>query len=566
MRTRMILPATLLLGALPFAADAHDATTVTGAVDKIVAQEQAEVRMLRRYSPLVETYIQTVRPDRELGAVPDGDRYFLGRAELAKGVDLEPLINDSGKHKLLLSVGRFFSSDFLPRGFLQMIYLDVDGFDRQHYRFTYSGQEFLGEVRTMIFDVDPLPGAGKGRFAGRIWVEDQDYHIVRFNGQYSGSSAGSFYFNFDSWRANSGKNEWLPAYVYSEEGNVQYGKRKHSAFQAFKAQTRLWGYDLNQQRPEQTLTSVQIEGPQIKDQAEAGKGYSPLHARRAWEHLAEENVAGKMERMGLMAPSGEVDKLLETVVNNLEVTNDLDIQPEVHCRVLMTSTLESFTMGHTIVLSRGLIDVLPDEASLAAVLAHELGHVMLGHRMDTQFAFFSHMRFDEKETFHHFGFARNAQEEDAANKKGAELLKKSPYRDQSGSAQAFFRALQERAKEIPNLISPHLGDSIPNSATIATAEFSPQPATQTATKPAANILAALPLGGRILVQPWDDRLIMRKPEPEGAIAEYEKMPFEVAPFLIYLTRPSTHSSANEAGVVAVKSEIDTDQPLPLSKP
>ncbi|MDQ1409089.1 MAG: hypothetical protein QOJ41_824, partial [Acidobacteriaceae bacterium] len=79
MRTRMILPATLLLGTMPFAAEARESTTITAVVDKIVAQEQAEVQMLRRYSPLVETYIQTVKPDKALGAVPDGDRYFLGR-------------------------------------------------------------------------------------------------------------------------------------------------------------------------------------------------------------------------------------------------------------------------------------------------------------------------------------------------------------------------------------------------------------------------------------------------------------------------------------------------------
>jgi hypothetical protein len=209
-----------------------------------------------------------------------------------------------------------------------------------------------------------------------------------------------------------------------------------------------------------------------------------------------------------------------------------------------------------------LIDVLPDEASLAAILAHELGHVMLGHRMDTQFAFFSHIRFDEKDTFHHFGFARNAAEEEAANKKGAELLKKSPYRDQSGSARAFFQALQERAKDIPNLISPHLGDSIPGTSTIASAEVLQQPSS----KSAANIVAALPLGGRIIVQPWDDHLLLRKLESEGSIADYEKMPFEVAPFFVYLTRPSAVSPKSEAGVVAVKSDIDVDQPLPLSKP
>src|SRR5207244_6109737 len=70
--------------------------------------------------------------------------------------------------------------------------------------------------------------------------------------------------------------------------------------------------------------------------------------------------------------------------NNLEVTNNLDIQPEVRCRVLLTSTLESFTIGHTIVLSRGLIDVLPDEASLATMVAHELGHRSEEHTSELQ--------------------------------------------------------------------------------------------------------------------------------------------------------------------------------------
>jgi hypothetical protein len=74
----------------------------------------------------------------------------------------------------------------------------------------------------------------------------------------------------------------------------------------------------------------------------------------------------------------------------------------------------------------------------------------------------------------------------------------------------------------------------------------------------------LPLGGRIIVQPWDDHLLLRKLESEGSIADYEKMPFEVAPFLVYLTRPSA-ISGNASGVVAMKSDIDADQPLPLSK-
>src|SRR5207245_124215 len=108
--------------------------------------------------------------------------------------------------------------------------------------------------------------------------------------------------------------------------------------------------------------SVLIESASpIKDQTVTSNDMTPVQAQRAWDRQAEENVGDRLERMGLIAPRGEVDKVLETVVNNLEVTNNLDIQPEVRCRVLLTSTLESFTIGHTIVLSRGLIAVLPDE-------------------------------------------------------------------------------------------------------------------------------------------------------------------------------------------------------------
>src|SRR5439155_1606287 len=154
--------------------------------------------------------------------------------------------------------------------------------------------------------------------------------------------------------------------------------------------------DLGHARQEQELSKVLVESSAGVRDAETGNDYSPLQAERSWDHQAEDNVADRLERMGLLAPYGEVDKVLVTVVNNLEVTNNLDIQPDVRCRVLMTSTLESFTVGHTIVLSRGLIDVLPDEASLGAILAHELGHVVLGHRIDSQFAFFSRVRFDER--------------------------------------------------------------------------------------------------------------------------------------------------------------------------
>src|SRR5438309_9729444 len=379
MRSLKIL--VLALGAMPLAAAAQQQTPLTEVVDKIIAQEQAEVQALRQYSPIVETYIQMLRPSKDLGTVPNGDKYFLGRADLANGVELVPLVTGTRtKHNMFGGLGSFFSVEFLPRGFLQMIYVDTNGFDRQHYKFEYARREFLGEVRCLVFDLTPARENDRGRFEGRIWVEDQGFHIVRFNGAYQRPSKASYFFHFESWRIFSGDSQWLPAYIYSEESDLRYGMARKLMF---KAQVRLWGYDLNQVRVrrEQELNKVLVEArTPVKDQTNTANDYSPIQEQRLWERQAEDNIADRMEKLGVLAPRGDVDKVLETVVNNLEVTNNLDIEPEMRCRVLMTSTLESFDIGHTIVLSRGLIDVLPDEASLATILAMELSHVVLGHR------------------------------------------------------------------------------------------------------------------------------------------------------------------------------------------
>src|SRR5207249_12145810 len=110
------------------------------------------------------------------------------------------------------------------------------------------------------------------------------------------------------------------------------------------------------------------------------------------------------------------------VVTHLRVSNNIYLDPSVRCRVMTATTLESYTVGHTIVLSRSLIDVLPDEASLATIIAHELSHAILGHRLDSSLAFFDQLLIEDKETFRHFGFQRTPEEEAAANKKASELL------------------------------------------------------------------------------------------------------------------------------------------------
>src|SRR5271169_5700467 len=60
-------------------------------IDRFISNEQHLYGQMHNYSPLVETYIQNLKPDKDLGQVPAGDKYFLGRANFTKGVNLVPL-------------------------------------------------------------------------------------------------------------------------------------------------------------------------------------------------------------------------------------------------------------------------------------------------------------------------------------------------------------------------------------------------------------------------------------------------------------------------------------------
>jgi Peptidase family M48 len=231
------------------------------------------------------------------------------------------------------------------------------------------------------------------------------------------------------------------------------------------------------------------------------------------------------------------------------------VDPEVRCRVMTTTTLESFTIGHTIVLSRGLVDVLPDEASLATMLAHELGHVVLGHRLDSSYAFFDNLLVEDKDTFRHFGFSRTPEEEKAASAKAIQILNNSPYKNQLGNAGLFLTALDSRQKEIPNLISGHLGNRVPVIADLKSTTTVDQ-------KQNPQMIAALPLGGRVKLDPWSDKLELIKSKPVGTVAEREKMPFEVTPFMPYLIRYGAEAGRPIAASTAAQANAKPPESAP----
>ena len=537
-------PPTAATGAAPAASGAGElpsapAVSFNDVIDRIVQREHLFLAQMRHMHPMVETYLQDLKTDKDGNAYPSKDQYFLGRLDMSDGPEDTSFVGQPGfGHRMIKHLTGLYSLHFLPLGFAQMVILDTD-FQKRYYKFTFVRREFLGEVRCLVIDVEPRADAGNARFLGRIWVEDQDYNVVRFNGTYSPHPRTSYYLHFDSWRLNLRPGTWLPAYVYSEESDLKSGL---AGGLHFRAQTRLWGYDLKALTKNSEFTQILVDSPQdasaVKDQSDAGADASPVMAERMWERQAEDNAVDRLQKIGLLAPPGDVDKILLTVVNNLMVTNNIDLQGDIRCRVLLTSPLESFTIGHTIVISRGLLDVLPDESSLAMILAHELSHIVLDHKLDTKLAFNDRMFFPDEDSFQRMDFKRRPSEEEAADAKALELLRNSPYKDKLGSAGLFLKSLQEHAPDLPNLIRPHLGNAfawdkgkdVRMAALLASAPaLEPNRTDQ---------IAALPLGGRIKLDPWSDQVELEKAKPVALASAREKMPFEITPFFPYLTRLS----------------------------
>ncbi|MGA8066143.1 MAG: M48 family metalloprotease, partial [Terriglobales bacterium] len=249
---------------------------------------------------------------------------------------------------------------------------------------------------------------------------------------------------------------------------------------------------------------------------------------------AEDNVVERLERAGLLAPEGDVDKILQTVVNNLEITNNIELPRPVRTRVLTTSPLETFSVGNTIVVSRGLIDVLPDEGSLAMVLAHELAHIVLGHNLGSQYAFNDRMLFSDEGTYQNLGFKHIPEEEAAADKKAIEMLKASPYAQKLDSAGLFIKALQIRAPQLSALLQAHLGNNISENGVVRMAQLATSAPALDWNK--LDQIAALPLGGRVKLNPWDDKVEIVKAQPVAITSARDKMPFEVTPFFPRLSR------------------------------
>src|SRR5271154_3933536 len=302
--------------------------------ERVFKREKEQAEIIGSYAPIVETYIQEEKSDVPMGTVPKKDLYFLGQADFHnKTMKVHPMTARTYKGSMMWA--------YDPAGFLQMAFVDRHEFDREHYRLTppeSRQREFRGEIRCYVFDVERTLKAKGPRFRGRIWVEDQDFTIVRMNGTYAPESSFSlrhfedeFYEHFDSWRTNVRSGLWLPSDIYIQD----LREPPPTGSPRFKARTHLWGYGLTSRNRREELGRLLVEGEsQVKDDTEK-QDRSPLEQQRGWRELSGNNVMDVLQRVGLVAPEGNVEKVLNTVVNNIMSIYNLAPGIEIKCRVLM---------------------------------------------------------------------------------------------------------------------------------------------------------------------------------------------------------------------------------------
>jgi hypothetical protein len=331
--------------------------------------------------------------------------------------------------------------------------------------------------------------------------------------------------------------------VYVEETKRSEGNKTVG----LKAQTHFWGYSLKLPTRDSENVSVKVED--AEDKSDDSADVSPLQASREWVTQAENNVIDRLVEAGLVAPltpNGFETTVLEQIVTNLAVPNNLAFSSPIHCRVMLTDTVETTTVGNTILISKGLIDTMPrNEATIASVIAMELAHITLGHHIDTRYAFNDRLLFPDESTFQRIDMYHSDHDNEDAVKKAQEYLQASMYKDQLPTAGLFWAQLENRGKELKALNSPKLGDSLLRK------DGTPWMLSLSRSAPKINWddlaqIPALPLGSWLKTDPWDDRVHQLNAKLYAPMNPRDKMPLEVTPVYFKLARYSAGGTLQPA--------------------
>jgi hypothetical protein len=573
-------------------------------IDKSIAREKLVVESLKKDTPLVETYIQNMKPDPVMAQAPETDWHSLARVDFGRVINDSPYASEKkgagaggghlGFFKDSLAYITHLSASlhltYHSSGFTQMLLVDSNSYNRQMYKFSYVRAQFQGTVPVLLFDVQPVKKNNPGRFSGRIYVNRTTGDIVRFTGSFSGGETDiTEYFHFDSWRtalpcpapsaATPGVASvpctgyrYMPYQVYVEETDPK--SAEHTL--KFKALTYIWGYQLKVPTADESEADIEVSTGNGTEAAPLDM--TPLQMQHYWEDQAEKNVIDRMQVAGLVDAPSDNDKVLTGMANNILIYNKLPIERPLKVRTLLTAPLETLSIGHTILISKGLLDTTsvyaadgtngPQVGNLYALLAFQVAHIQLGHRLDTKFAFNDRLLFPSEAAFQKLPMHHTDAENAAAAKKAVELLGADPTME--GGEQYFslyLQQLQVRLKGLKALTDPQMGDSMikPDGTFWLAALLGKGPKLNNTD---LTQQAAAPLDSLLHTDAWTDQVITTTAPLDKLLSAAEKIPFEVHPVFLQLGdyKAAAIATPPPAPAPAATAAPATDATAPTATP
>jgi hypothetical protein len=334
----------------------------------------------------------------------------------------------------------------------------------------------------------------------------------------------------------------------------------------FKAISHIWGYSLKVPTRDSENTSLEVVG--ATDVSNDAQDVSPLGAQRAWVQQAEDNIIERLYQAGLLDAPSDFDKTLGDLANNILAYNNITLSRPIRVRTLLTEPLESLAIGNTIVISKGLIDttgvVTQDGAqqtgNLNAILAFQIAHIILGHRLDTKYAFNDQLLFPSNSVFQRIPMHHTDADNEAAAKKAIELLNAKELVNGQQYFGLYLQQLQQRVKSLQALNQPLIGDGLVKNDKDST--FWLQALESKSPKLDMKDLkqqAAMPLAAFLRFDPWTDKVTVMHTAYEPLLSPADKMPFEVMPIYYKL---SYYQASAPADTTAPNSAVPADTAQP----
>jgi hypothetical protein len=124
------------------------------------------------------------------------------------------------------------------------------------------------------------------------------------------------------------------------------------------------------------------------------------------------------------------------------------------------------------------------------------------------------------------------------------MLKNSPYAQKLSTTGLFLRELAARGPALSALLTPHLGTGFADRKGSMNRMVGLMNSAPALDPDKLDQIAALPLGGRVKLNAWDDHVELIKTMPLAIMSARYKRPLEVTPSFPSLSRSGAPANPN----------------------